>query len=166
MSDPLPPEVAARTLARGGLLGTAQIAWTPSPFRVRHATDPDGNPILLCRTGSGLSRALQPRRGDDVAVVLCVEDFSPGTAYLGRVWISGWAHPIGGQSSRRAALDFAEVNPVSDLLDVGRGFELHHVDVAEVRLERAGELLDIDVDRYAAARPATVEADQPSGPVA
>jgi hypothetical protein len=153
MSDPLPPEVAARTLAHGRLLGTAQVAWVASPFRVRHATDPDGNPILLCRTGGGLARALTPEHGDDVAVVLCVEDFAPGAAYLGRVWISGWAHPICAENRRRAALEFAEVNPVSDLLDVGRGFELHHLDVAEVRLERGGELLDIDVELYVAARP-------------
>jgi hypothetical protein len=158
MSDPLLPEVAARTLAQGKMLGTVQVAWAASPFRVRHATDPDGNPILLCRTGSGLSQALHAVNGDDVAVVLCVEDFSPGTAYLGRVWISGWAHPIGAENQRRAALDFADVNPVSDLLDVGDGFELHHIDVAEVRLERCGELLELDVEQYAAARPAAVPA--------
>jgi hypothetical protein len=166
MSDPLAPEVAARTLAYGRLLGTAQIAWAASPFRVRHATDPDGNPILLCRTGSALSHALRPQHGDDVAAVLCVEDFSPGAAYLGRVWISGWAHPIGAENRQRAALEFADVNPVSDLLDVGRGFELHHLDVAEVRLERGGELLEIDVELYSAARPAALQARQSSGPVA
>lgn len=158
MSDPLSPEVAARTLAQGRLLGTAQVAWAPSPFRVRHASDADGNPILLCRTGSGLDQALRARHGDDVAVVICIEDFAPGTAYLGRVWISGWAHPVCAEYRRQAALDFAEVNPVSDLLDVGNGFELHHVDVAEVRLERGGELLEIEVERYAAARPAPVQA--------
>src|SRR5262245_24692629 len=129
MPYPLAPEVAARTLAQGRLLGTAQVAWTPSPFRVRHATDPDGNPILLCRTGSGLSQALSPSRGGDVAMVLCVEDFSPGARYLGRVWISGWAHSICAENRKRAALDFVDVHPVSDLLDVGNGFELHHLDV-------------------------------------
>lgn len=152
MSDPIQPAVqtspaqAARTLAQGRIVGTAQVAWASGPFRVRHATDAEGNPILLCRTGGDLSRALAPRDGDDVAVVLTVE------GHAGRVWISGWSHPIHEHAARAAALEFAAANPVSELLDVGRGFELHHLDVAEVRLERCGDLVDVELEEYTAAR--------------
>ncbi|WP_051367334.1 hypothetical protein [Hamadaea tsunoensis] len=155
---PIAPAVLARTLAQGRLLGVAQIAWATGPFRVRHATDANGNPMLLCRTGSGLAQALMPRTGatgtgaaavDDVAVVVCVEAVDERV----RVWISGWAHPIHGIALKQAAIEFAEVNPLGDLLDVGGAFELHHLDVAEVRLERDGELIDVDVDAYAAAVP-------------
>lgn len=149
----LASEVVARTVADGRHPGTAQVAWTAAPFRVRHALDSDGNPILLCRAGGGLSRALSTScdgalGADDVAVVLCVE------AHGERVWLSGWSHRLCDTAAREAALEFASVNPVSDLLDVGRGFELHHVDVAEVRLERRGTLFSVDLDLYAAARPA------------
>ncbi|NUT33796.1 MAG: hypothetical protein HOV79_12060 [Hamadaea sp.] len=152
MSDSIQPAVqigpaqTARSLAQGRVVGTVQVAWAAGPFRVRHATDADGNPILLCRTGGGLSQALAPRDGDDVAVVLHVE------GHAGRVWISGWSHPIHDHAARAAALEFAAANPVSDLLDVGRGFELHHLDVAEVRVERCGEIVDVDLDEYIATR--------------
>lgn len=147
----------ARTVASGRHLGLAQVAWSPTPFRVRHAADAEGNPIMLCRTGGELARALQPRDGGDTAVVLSVD--SPA----GRVWISGWSHPIHGAAAHAAALEFCDVNPASDLLDVGRGFELHHLDVAEVRLESGTETIEIDVAAYASASPAD-EGDG-SGPV-
>ncbi|MBB5869331.1 hypothetical protein F4553_002710 [Allocatelliglobosispora scoriae] len=164
----------ARTVASGRYLGTAQVAWSPRPFRVRHANDAEGNPILLCRSSGGLARALaqrengsginrHPSHGNgDVAVVLAV-DFS-----VGRVWVSGWAHPICGDATRAAAIEFATTNPVSDLLALGNGFELHHLDVVEVRLETntcehmqsdpghrscRRRMVDIDVAAYAAASP-------------
>ena len=146
----LASEVVARTVAHGRHPGTAQVAWTATPFRVRHALDSDGNPILLCRTGGSLSRALSTPSGEDVAVVLCVE------AHGERVWLSGWSHRLWDTAARQAALEFAAANPVSDLLDVGRAFELHHLDVAEVRLERSGSLCCVDLDLYAAARPVPV----------
>ncbi|WP_212825748.1 hypothetical protein [Catellatospora sp. TT07R-123] len=125
------------------------MPWAESPFRVRHAVDSVGRPLLLVRGGGALDRALTPRDGDeDVAMVLMVG------GDRGRVWISGWAAELDGLAARAAALEFAGINPVSDLLDVGRGFRLYRLEVAEVRLQcPAGHLTEVDVDDYAAAEP-------------
>ncbi|MDI1464818.1 hypothetical protein QEZ54_27995 [Catellatospora sp. KI3] len=143
------PAATARTIACGHHAGIAQVPWADSPFRVRHAVDSVGRPLLLVRVGGALDRALTPRDGDeDTAMVLAVG------GDRSRVWISGWATGLAGLAARAAALEFAEANPASDLLDVGRGFRLYRLDVAEVRLQcPAGHLTDVDADDYAAAEP-------------
>jgi hypothetical protein len=118
---------------------TVKVAWDANVYRVPHAIDPQGRPLLLCRSGGALDRALT----SNDAVVIRVA----GAA--GQVWISGWAEPV---VDRAAVLDFAAANPQGDLLDVGRGYGLYRIDVAEVRLQRAnGELVEIDVADYVSA---------------
>jgi hypothetical protein len=153
----------ARTLAASRTPGTARVAWNQSLFRVRHALDREARPLLLCRTGGSLDQALAE---GDVAVVITVSGPAAGNAVgelpqqiatprpvtpTGRVWISGWSEALDGLAARAAALEFALANPVSDLLDVGRGFCLHRIDVAEVRLELSSALIDVDVDDYVSA---------------
>jgi hypothetical protein len=153
--QPSPAEIA-RTLAAGRLLGTLQIAYRFESYRVRHATDCAGQVLLLSRAGGPLAEALAPAEGaGDVAAVLTVADVPPpaGARSLGQVWISGWAAVLTGAAVREAALEYAETNPTSDLLDVGRGFVLHRIDVADVRLERRGAMVDIDPDEYIRAEP-------------
>jgi hypothetical protein len=146
----------ARTLSAGRLAGTAYVACRPGPHQVRHAVDPHGRVLLLVSVVSDLALALRPAGGTgDAAVVLDVRDLPPGAGApsLGRVWVSGWARALDGQEARRGALDFSEVDPTSDLLEVGRRFVLYRFEAAEVRLERAGTAIDIDPEEYAAAEP-------------
>ncbi|MGI5215150.1 DUF2470 domain-containing protein [Plantactinospora sp. CA-290183] len=153
--QPSPAEVA-RTLATGRLPGAAHVAYRPGPHEVRHATDPVGRVLLLVPVVSDLAAALRPAPGmPGTALVLDVPDLPPaaGAPALGRVWASGWAEALAGAEARRAALDFAEVNPTGDLLDVGRLFRLYRFEPAEIRLERGGEMLDIEPAEYAAAEP-------------
>jgi hypothetical protein len=152
----------ARTLAASRTPGTARVAWNQALFRVRHALDREARPLLLCRTGGSLDQALAP---GDVAVVIAVSGRPAGelpqqgatprparpVSPAGRVWISGWSEALDGLAARAAALEFALANPVSDLLDVGRGFSLHRIDVAEVRLDLGCALVDVDVDDYVSA---------------
>src|SRR5262245_7733812 len=131
--QPNPAEVA-RTLAAGRLVGTIQIAGRPAPYRVRHATDCSGQVLLLSRTGGELAEALFPASGmADIAAVLAVADAPPvaGAPNLGQVQISGWVQVLTGDAARAAALEYVEVNPTSDLLDLGRGFVLHRMEVAQ-----------------------------------
>jgi hypothetical protein len=145
------PAEVARTLAAGRLLGTARVAWSVSPYRVRHATDQEGRPLLLVKASGALDMALRAGDGDGTAMVLAVS-----RADRTRLWISGWAAALDHLAARAAALDFAAVNPVGDLLDVGRDFRLYRIDVAEVRLEcPSGHLFEVDVDDYAGAEPVT-----------
>jgi hypothetical protein len=170
--QPSPAEVA-RTLATGRLLGTLRLAFRLESYRVRHATDCAGGVLLLSRAGGELATALAPADGaDDIAAVLTVPDVPPvaGSPHLGQVSISGWAKVLTGVAAREAALEYAETNPTSDLLDVGRGFVLHRIEVAEVRLERSGSTvagrgtrgctIDIDPDEYVAAEPDPLHDDE------
>ncbi|WP_422774095.1 DUF2470 domain-containing protein [Plantactinospora sp. WMMC1484] len=153
--QPSPAEVA-RTLAAGRLAGTAQVAYRPGPHQVRHATDPSGRLLLLVSIVSDLAAVLRPTgAGRATALVLDVRDLPPGagTPPLGRVWISGWPEPLSGAEARRAAVDFADVVPTGDLLDVGGCFTLYRFEPVEIRLERAGTVLDVEPAEYAAAEP-------------
>jgi hypothetical protein len=116
-----------------------RVVWHPNLFRVRHALDPLGRPLLLCRAGGALDTALTAH--DAVVLSVCQgED---------QLWIAGWAAPAPGIE---AALEFAAARPLGDLLDVGRGYGIYRVDVAEIRLRRGGgPMEEIDVDDYVAA---------------
>ncbi|WP_320067170.1 DUF2470 domain-containing protein [Micromonospora sp. RTGN7] len=151
---PSPAEIV-RTLVAGRLPGLAYLAHRSGPFHVRHVTDAEGRVLLLVPVHSDLAAVLPRRAGTDVAVALDVLDLPPaaGAPSLGRAWVSGWAIALHGDASRRAALDFAEVDPTGDLLDVGTRFRLHRFEVAEARLERPDGMLRIDPVPYAEAEP-------------
>ncbi|MEU7617464.1 DUF2470 domain-containing protein [Micromonospora rifamycinica] len=158
---PTPAELI-RTLVAGRLPGLVHLAHRPGPFHVRHATDPEGRVLLLVPVFSDLAAELDPGAARDVAVVLDVLDLPPaaGAPSAGRAWVSGWAVPLCGESARRAAVDFAAVDPTGDLLDVGSRFRLHRFEVAEARLETAGTVHRVDPGEYAAAEPDPLHADE------
>jgi uncharacterized protein DUF2470 len=146
----------ARTLAAGHLPADAHIACRQGPFPVRHVTDSKGRALLLSPRDGALTAALRPIRGnDDTALVLDISDVPPvtGAPSLGRIWMAGWAVALTGEEAREAALDYAETDAASDLLDVGDTQVLHRMDVAEIRYERTGVLVDVDPDEYAEASP-------------
>lgn len=150
---PSPAEIV-RTLVAGRLPGIAHVAHRPGPHQVRHVTDPDGRVLLLVPVVSDLAAALRPAGGDsEVALVLDVLDLPPaaGAPSLGRAWVSGWAARLDGDEERRAALDFAAVEPTGDLLDVGTRFRLHRFEVVEARWERGDTIRRIDPEAYAEA---------------
>lgn len=146
----------ARTLAAGHLPATAHIACHPGPLPVRHVTDGQGRVLLLSPHDGALAAALRPAPGtDDTALVLDISDVPPvaGGPSLGRVWVAGWATLLAGGDARQAALDYADTDPASDLLDVGATQVIHRMDVAEVRYERNAVLVDVDPDDFAGANP-------------
>ncbi|GID93685.1 DUF2470 domain-containing protein [Amorphoplanes digitatis] len=146
----------ARTLAAGHLPATAHIACRQGPYPVRHVTDSQGRVLLLSPRNGALTTALRPADGvDDTALVLDISDLPPvaGAPSLGRVWVAGWAVALTGDEARAAALDYADTDAAPDLLDVGDTQVLHRMDVAEVRYERNGVLVDVDPDDYALAAP-------------
>jgi hypothetical protein len=123
---------------------------------VDHATDGAGRPLLLTRVGSAVAESLRPRdEADDLAVVLSVADVPPvaGAPILGRAYLSGWVTPLTGTEARIAACEFVDVNPNERLLDLGRGYVLHRLEPAEVRLDRAGTTVVVGLDDYLAADP-------------
>lgn len=151
------PASVARALLTGCRPGNLYVAFRPSPQPVCYATDAHGRLLLLAHDDTPVGRTLWPRaEGQAVAAVLEVaDDPCRGRPSLGRAWASGWARPLAGMGARAAALDFAAVHPTGLLLDVGRGTTLYHVDLAAVRLERAGAALEVDPAQFAAAPVAT-----------
>jgi hypothetical protein len=146
----------ARTIAAGHMPASAHIACRQGSFPVRHVTDAHGRALLLSPRDGALTGALHPVEGnDDAGLVLDITDVPPiaGGPSLGRVWIAGWAVALSGDEARAAALDYADTDAASDLLDVGDTQVLHRMEVAEVRYERDGALFDLDPDEYAAATP-------------
>ena len=151
----------ARTLAAGHLPATLQVACGPGPLPLAYATDCAGQPLLLVRAGGPLASALPFGEGD-VAAVLAVTDEPPvaGAPALGQVWISGWVSQLHGPAARAAAYEFAETNPLGDLLDVGRGHDMYRLDVAEVRLRRGRRLRAVNLMEYLAADPDPLARDE------
>jgi hypothetical protein len=153
--QPTPAEVA-RTLAAGHLPAGAHIACRQGPIPVRHVADSQGRLLLLAPRDGALTTALEPQEGnDDTALVLDISDVPPvaGAPSLGRIWVAGWAKRLDGDESRAAALDYADTDAAGDLLDVGDTMLLHRMEVAEIRYERHGTLVDVDPDEYAEASP-------------
>ncbi|GAA2517031.1 hypothetical protein [Pilimelia columellifera] len=151
------PAAVARALAAATRPASLYLACRPSPQLTRYICDPHGTVLLLARDDSPAAHALRPTPGeDDVAAVLEIVDDpdQPDLPSLGRVWLSGWVAPLSGVGARAAALDFAAVHPLSDLLDVGRGVTLYRLELAEVRLERGDRSVDIVPEDFAAAAPA------------
>lgn len=148
------PAEIARTLVQGLLPATIQAACAPGPLPVRHATDCAGQPLLLVQPQDPFAETL--RRGSgEVAVALRVDDLPPvaGAPSHGRAWVSGWTVPLDVAGARCAALEFAEVNPLAELLDVGHGARLYRIEVDAVRLERGGAVISVAPDDFAAADP-------------
>lgn len=162
-TGPSPAEIA-RTMASGRLLGVVHLPRHPSRLRVRHATGPDGFPLLLTSTTGELASALRPAFGHaDTPMVLSVDDLPPvaGAPCNGRLWMSGWVSALAGEQARAAAIRYAEVNPCSDLLDVNAGYTLYQLQVAEVRLANGPLLTEVDLDDYLAADPDPLHWEEP-----
>lgn len=151
----LAPAELARTLASGHQPATVQVAWNETMWTVNASAGPDGTPLLLLPDDDGLTAALRDSRGLDTAVALRFDDEPPlpCAPWLGSAWIAGWAEPVPESGQRDAALAYAEVNPVPELLDLGDGTTMWRVNVAEVRLQAGRDLTEVGAAEFAAAEP-------------
>lgn len=151
----LAPAELARTLAAGHRPATVQLAWNETMWTVTVTADAEGCPLLLLPETGDLTRALSDSRGLDTAVALRFDDEPPlpCAPWLGSVWLAGWAEPVPEAGQRDAAMTFAEINPVPELLDIGDSHRMWRVNIAEVRVQNGSDLTEIDRDEYAAAEP-------------
>ena len=182
--EPTPAEIV-RTLAAGhfparvrtecGSVGPVDaLAASPTEFAVTHVTDRMGRILLLVTEDGPADRALRPVAADTDAVAqLVIADRQPvpSSPWRGRVTMSGWATRLAGSSAQQAAMDFAEVSAVGDLLDVGRGSVLYRLDLAEIEwcTPAYGSVdagpdglrrVDVDVDAFLDAEPDPFGADE------
>lgn len=180
--EPTPAEIA-RTLAAGHLPARVRAecalegsgpAASASEFAVAYVTDRMGRVLLLLTDDSPVDRALRPVAADGDAVAqLTVADRQPvpGSPWRGRVALTGWATRLTGIAAHRAAMDFADVNAVGELLDVGRGSVLYRLDLAEIEWRTPGydapdtgpdglRRVAVDVDAFLDAEPDPFRVDE------
>ncbi len=146
----------ARTLVRGRLPGLLRVAGWPQPVAVQHATDCAGRPMILARAGGDVSRALGAVDGRTrVAALLSVDDRPPvdGAPTFGRVRVGGCLHRLDADEAAPARLEFAEANPVSELLDVGHGVAMFAIEVDRVQVQSGVTIEEIDVEAFIEADP-------------
>jgi hypothetical protein len=111
---------------------------------------------VMVPTDGDVSAALRSSADGDLAALLMVTDHAPvplREPVRAQTWLSGWLTPVRERDQRSAALAFAEVAPVADLLDVGRGATLLRLDLAEVVLGECGAVTEVTPEDYLAAAP-------------
>jgi hypothetical protein len=121
-----------------------------------HATAADGQVLLVVPTDGDVCAAVSGARDGDLAALVLVTDHAPvplRDPVRAQVWLSGWLTPVRPADERAATLAFAEVAPVGDLLDVGRGNTLLRLDLAEVVLGEGGAVAEVAPEAYQAATP-------------
>ncbi|MBB3675202.1 DUF2470 domain-containing protein [Modestobacter versicolor] len=164
-ADAVRPTVAERARTVAARPAAAVCAAGIDGSRVLgHATTDDGQVLLVVPTDGEVCTAVRHSADGDLAALLMVTDHAPvqlREPVRAQVWLSGWLTPVPPADERAAALAFADVAPVSALLDVGRGTTLLRLDLAEVVLGECGTVTEVAPEDYLAAAPdplAAVEA--------
>lgn len=149
------PAERARTVA--GRPGAAVCAAGIDGSRVlAHATTACGQVLLVVPTDGEVCAAVTGARDGDLASLVLVTDHAPvplRDPVRAQVWLSGWLTAVRPADERAAALAFADVAPVAELLDVGRGNSLLRLDLAEVVLGEGGAVAEVTPEAYLAAEP-------------
>ncbi|WP_409332503.1 DUF2470 domain-containing protein [Trujillonella humicola] len=153
--SPAAPAERARTAA--ARTAAALCVAGREPARpLAHAVTADGRLLLLVRSDGETAAAVEAGPGRDVSALLMVCDRAPvplRDPVRARLWLSGWLTPVPPHDLRAAALAFADVRPVGDLLDVGSGVTLLRLDLAEVVLREGERCTEVSPGEFAAARP-------------
>ncbi|CAM3236439.1 DUF2470 domain-containing protein [Stackebrandtia soli] len=149
---PDPAEIV-RTLAAGHRPAVVHTVNMGDAVAVPSAVDVDGTPLLLTADLGPLGRALAEPTGLDAAVAVRFDDEPPlpCAPSLGSAWLSGWAEVVPVERRRDAAIAFSRSNPLPELLDVGAGFTLWRLEVAEARWENGESVVTVDDHAYATA---------------
>jgi hypothetical protein len=156
--SPAPPAALADAAERARTVASREAAalcvrGLPPSRPLAHTTS-DGQVLVLVPSGGEVAAALAEE--PDITTVLMVSDRAPvplRDTLRGQLWLSGWLTPIRPADQRAAAVAFADVRPVGQLLDVGRDATLLRLDLAEVVLREGGGCVEVSPPDYAAARP-------------
>ncbi len=152
----MPPTAAevARTLATGRLPGRISLPTLATDIPVAHATTTRGQVLIAARRDSRAWLSLMVN-GDDATAVLTIADVPPfpDSPRLGTVHVGGWVSRLGDSEVHSAGLQFAECNPLDDLLDLTAGVDLFRLEPGEVHLKRYNDTITLDPDEFIQATP-------------
>jgi len=159
MTEPSPAE-RVRTVLRAA--STVEVLMLPDQVEVVavHGADQSGRPLLLVPAGSSLAIAAGRDDEDGVLAVLHAVDVCPvpmADRIRGEAWFGGWLTEVPPTELTAAVLALAERETSGDLLDVGAGWVVLRMEIAEIRLEdrisgRCGAPTLVEPDDYEAAR--------------
>ncbi|MEU4160503.1 hypothetical protein [Actinoplanes sp. NPDC026670] len=122
------PNEVCRTLLAGHLPGRLSIAPGFVSHPATHATTIAGDILIAAYDDTPTGRALSTTWEGTHAVLSAKDERPfPESPWLGRARACGRLHPVPAPGQRAAALAFAEVNPLADLLDLGAGLRLYHL---------------------------------------
>ncbi|GAB3345521.1 DUF2470 domain-containing protein [Modestobacter lapidis] len=155
--DALRPSAAERARTVAGRPGAAVCAPGIDGSRVlAHATTDCGRVLVVVPTDGEVCAAVSSAPDGDLAALVLVTDHAPvplRDPVRAQVWLSGWLTPVRPADQRAATLAFADVAPVAELLDVGRGNSLLRLDLAEVVLGEGGVVVEVAPEAYLEAEP-------------
>ncbi len=149
------PAERARTVAARAAAALCVAGREPAR-PLAHATTASGQVLLLVSASGEAAATVEASPDRDVSALLMVSDRAPvplRDPVRGQVWLSGWLTPVPERDLRAAALQFAEVRPAGDLLDVGASTTLLRLDLAEVVLREGERCTEVGPADFAAARP-------------
>ncbi len=156
-SDALRPTIAERARTVAARPGAAVRAAGLDRCRVlAHAVTAAGDVLLVVPTDGEVATAVRHAPDGDLAALVMATDHAPvrlRDPVRAQVWLSGWLAPVEAGEERAAAVAFADVAPVGDLLDVGRGATLLRMDLAEVALGEGGAVAELTPEAFLAADP-------------
>jgi hypothetical protein len=155
--DALRPTTAERARTVATRPGAAVCAAGIAGSRVlASATTAAGQVLLVVPSEGEVCAAVTGSADGDLAALVLFTDHAPvplRDPVRAQVWLSGWLTPVREADQRATALAFAEVSPVGELLDVGRGTTLLRLDLAEVVLGEGGAVQEVTPEAYLAAAP-------------
>jgi hypothetical protein len=150
-----PPAERARTGAARAAAALCVAGREPAR-PLAHATTAGGQVLLLVPTDGEASATVEASPDRDVSALLMISDRSPvplREPLRSQVWLSGWLTPVPVRDLRATALEFAEIRPAGDLLDVGATTTLLRLDLAEVVLREGERCTEVGPADFAAACP-------------
>jgi hypothetical protein len=130
-----------------------------------HAVTADGRVLLVVPTDGPLDRAVEASPDRDLSALVTFTDRAPvrlRRPVRAQLWLSGWATPVPAHDLRASLLAFADVRPVSALLDVGRTATLLRLDLAEGVLREGRAVAEIGPAEFTAAEPDPLSAIEPA----
>lgn len=125
-----------------------------APMNIWHAVEPSGD-LLLLLADQDVDRLAAASQVSDPAVGVEFMELPklPVRSTWDSAWLVGWIEPVDPAEQREAAIEFSRSYPLGLLLDVGRGYTILRLDVAEVWLEKEDLRCPVDVDDYRVAQP-------------
>jgi hypothetical protein len=156
--EPSPAE-RARTVLRAAPSVTVLTMPDRADVIAVHGTDDAGCPLLLVEDTSPLAVAVAAKPEEITAVVHAV-DVCPTPMpdrVRAEVWVGGWLSTVPDAERTAAALALADREPAGELLDVGAGWSVLRLEVAEIRIHDrmygGGQPVDVDPELCAEAKP-------------